>query len=79
MTSSAWSMADLAWQSRRGFKLSPSTFVFHDADAGELKGIMAIHVEDIRMAFSQEYEYVFQQRKGSGHVEVPVDVGQTRA
>ena len=46
----------------RELKLSAGTFVFHDT--GELRGIMAIHVDDIRMAFSPEYEYVLDQLQG---------------
>ncbi|CAE7326527.1 psaC [Symbiodinium sp. CCMP2456] len=46
-------------------KLSPGTFVFHVG--GELQGILAIHVDDIRMAFAAAYEYVLNNLREKFH------------
>ncbi|CAE7373456.1 RE1 [Symbiodinium sp. CCMP2592] len=43
----------------RELKLSPGTFVFHWN--GSLKGIIAVHVDDLRIAFHPKFEYILQE------------------
>ncbi|CAE7425559.1 psaC, partial [Symbiodinium necroappetens] len=40
-------------------KLSPGTFVFHHR--GELRGIVAVHVDDLRISFDPKFEYVLDK------------------
>ena len=43
----------------RELKLSPGTFVFHAG--GTLRGVLAVHVDDLRIAFDPQYEYILTE------------------